>query len=75
MLEQNLRHKLNHRLADGEPSDALVKLFAQPDLASQMQACQIADSLLQAPPYNLKPARPPVTPGSTPIKANQGQSR
>ena len=43
----------------------MTKLFAQPDLASQMQACQIADSLLQAPPYNIKPSGHP----------HQGQSR
>ena len=55
--------------------DRMAKLFAQPDLASQMQACEIADALLQAPPYNIKPSRPSVPPGSTPIKANQGKSR
>ena len=57
--------------------DRMAKLFAQPDLASQMQACAIADALLQAPPYNIKPSRPPVPPvppPSRPIKVNQGRS-
>ena len=55
--------------------ERMAKLFAKPDLASQMQACEIADSLIKSPPYNIKSSRPPVIPGSTPIKANQGQSR
>ena len=54
-----------------------TSLPSQPDLASQRQASKIADLLLQAPPYNLKPSRPPVTPvppPSRPIKVNQGRS-
>ena len=40
--------------------ERMAKLFAQPDLASQMEACEIADSLLQALPSG--------PPGSTPSR-------